>query len=55
MVRTRSGKNTTMEMSDELKAYLDTRFEQLLQNLATKNDIIKLKGDVTSMLSKIDD
>ena len=32
-----------MELIDGFKAYLDGRFEQLLDNLATKDDIEDLK------------
>ena len=57
MVKTRTGVSTTteMELTDEFKSYLDGRFEQLLDNRATKDDIDDLKKEVTSLIDKIEE
>ena len=39
IVKTRAGKSTTMELSDAFIKYLDSRFDQVLMSLATKNDV----------------
>ena len=50
MVKTRSGAHK-MDLTDELKDYLNARFYQLLTRLATKDDINSLRNDVTKLIS----
>lgn len=37
--------------AEQIKNYLDTRFDQLLNKLATKDDIAELRNEVTSLIS----
>ena len=57
MVKTRTGLSTTteMELTDEFKAYVDSSFEQLLDNLATKDAIEDLKQEVTLLINEIEE
>ena len=55
MVKTRAGNSTTMELSDDFMKYLDSRFEQLLKRLATKNDVIEMKNDVSTLIQRVED
>lgn len=55
MVKTRTGKSTTMELSDDFIKYLDSRFEQLLMRIATKDDVIDLKNDVSTLINRVED
>ena len=50
MVKTRSGAHK-MDLTDELRDYLDARFDQLLTRLATKDDINSLRNEVTKLIS----
>ena len=53
--RAASYKASGTEMSDDLKSYLDHRFDQLLVSLATKDDVKALKTDVASILARLDE
>ena len=37
--------------AEQIKTYLDTRFDQLLKKLATKDDIAELRNEVTALIS----
>ena len=37
--------------AEQIKIYLDTRFDQLLKKLATKDDIAELRNEVTALIS----
>ena len=53
MVNTRAGSSTRpteMDLSCYVKSYLDQQFHQLLQRLATKEDINQMKEEVTMVL-----
>ena len=53
MVNTRAGsstKPTEMDLSSDVKTYLDQQFSQLLQHLATKEDISQMKDEVIVVL-----
>ena len=50
MVKTRSGAHK-MDLTDELKDYLNAHFDQLLTRLATKDDINSLRNEVTKLIS----
>ncbi len=54
MVKTRTGASTTqiMELTAEVKAYLDKQFDTRLQRLATKEDITSLKEKVTLLVTE---
>ena len=55
MVKTRKGKATTIELSDDVVKYLDSRFDQLLLRLATKDDVNEVKNDVSSLLKRMEE
>ena len=50
MVETRSG-SQKMDLTEKLTDYLNTRFDQLLTSLATKDDINSLRNEVTKLIS----
>lgn len=56
MVKTRTGflirPRHQMELTAEVKAYLDKQFDVLLQRLATKDDIASLKEEVTLLVTE---
>ena len=55
MVNTRAGNSTgptEMDLSCEVRSYLDQQFSQLLKRLATKEDIIQLKDEVIVVLNE---
>ena len=37
--------------AEQIKTYLDTRFDQLLNKLATKDDIAELRNEVPALIS----
>lgn len=53
MVQTRGGTDT-MAMSEEFKAYMDSHFDQLMANLATKDDVNSLRNEFSSLLIKLE-
>ena len=55
MVKTRVGNSTTMELSDDFVKYLDSRFDQLLMRLATKDDVTDMKKDVSTLLKRVEE
>ena len=55
MVKTRAGNSTTMELSDDFVKYLDSRFDQLLMRLATKDDVTDMKNDVSTLLKRVEE
>lgn len=54
MVQTRGGTDTMAMTSDEFKAYMDSHFDQLMANLATKDDLNSLRNDFSSLLTKLE-
>ena len=54
MVQTRGGTDTMAMTSDEFKEYMDSRFDQLMANLATKDDLNSLRRDFSSLLAKLE-
>ena len=55
MAKTRAGKAAMMELSEDFVEYLDSRFDQLLKRLATKEDLIDMKNDVLTLLKRVDE
>ena len=54
MVQTQGGTDIMAMTSDEFKEYMDSRFDQLMANLATKDDLNSLRRDFSSLLAKLE-
>ena len=55
MVKTRSGNSTTMELSEDILKHLDSRFDQLLLRLATREDVTEIKNDVSMLIKRVEE
>ncbi len=55
MIKARAGNSTTMELSDDIIKYLDSRLDQLLVRLATKDDMAEMKNDVSILLKRVEE
>ena len=55
MAKTRAGKAAMMELSDDFVKYLDSRFDQLLKRLATKEDQTDMENDVSTLLKRVEE